>query len=545
MDDYLKNPKKIRVRIAPSPTGKFHIGTARTALFNYLFAKKYDGAFVLRIEDTDIERSKVEFEQDIIENLKWLKIDWTEGPLSEYQTKNDGKEYIGEYGPYRQSKRIPIYEKYLKKILEEKKAYYCFCTKEELEAKHQYQMSIGQIPRYDGKCKILSPEDVRKNLEEGKPYVIRFKNPNKKVSFNDLIRGKVEIDSSLSDDFVIAKSISNPLYNFAVVVDDFEMRISHVIRGEDHISNTPRQILIQEALDLPHPKYGHLPLILGADRSKLSKRHAVISVSEYKKEGYLSEALINFMAFLGWNPGTEEEIYSLNSLIKAFSLERIQKGGAVFNIKRLDYLNGCYIRQKPLKEITESCIPYLINGNLITPKPEAQKTVPKMEFLGTSGVDFSNKFIVNETKKEISFDFLKEVISLYHERLKKLSEISDFTDFFFKTSLNYDKDLLLWKSYSESEIKLSLDKSEKILSKIEKENWTKDNLSTSFLKELEVSKEDLGESRSVGAGDKGYLLWPLRVSLTGKKASAGPFEIAFVLGKEESIKRIIKAKEIL
>jgi nondiscriminating glutamyl-tRNA synthetase len=488
---------------------------------------------VLRIEDTDTERSEKEFEEDIIENLKWLKIDWTEGPVSKYQKEENGNGYIGEYGPYRQSKRIDIYEKYLKKLLDEGKAYYCFCTKEELETKRQYQISVGQVPKYDGKCRSLSKEEVEKNLKEEKPYVIRFKNPNKKVIFNDLIRGKVEIDSSLIGDFVIAKNLSEPLYNFAVVVDDYEMKISHVIRGEDHVSNTPKQILIQEALEFPRPRFGHLPLILGPDKSKLSKRHAVTSVSEYKKEGYLPEALINFMAFLGWNPGTDKEIFSLDSLIKEFSMERVQKGGAVFNIKRLDYLNGCYIREKSLKEITKLCIPYLIESGLITPIPEAQKTVTNIGFLGTSGVDFSNKFKVNDTGKEITFDHLEKIISLYQERLKKLSEISELTDFFFKKEISYEKDLLMWKSYTQEEIKASLDKSEKILSEIKE--WNKEN----------IAKILLEESKKIGEGDRGYLLWPLRASLTGKKASASPFEVSEVIGKEESLKRIKIAKEML
>lgn len=526
---------KIRVRIAPSPTGKFHIGTARTALFNYLFAKQNNGSFVLRIEDTDRERSKPEFEEDIIENLKWLKIDWTEGPVSKYQAEETDQQYIGEYGPYRQSKRTSLYEKYLKKLLKEKKAYRCFCSKKELEAKRQYQISIGEVPKYDGACRGLSENEIKENLEQNKPYVIRFKNPNKKVAFNDLIRGRVEIDSSLMGDFVIAKSPTEPLYNFAVVIDDFEMKISHVIRGEDHVSNTPKQILIQEALEFPRPRFGHLPLILGPDKSKLSKRHAVTSVSEYKKQGYLPEALINFMVLLGWNPGTDEEIFSLNSLIKEFSLERVQKSGAVFNIKRLDYLNGYYIRHKPLEEITQLCIPYLIEDDLITPKPEAQKTVPKVEFLGVSGVDFSNNFIVNETTEEVDFDFLKKVVSLYKERLKKISEISELTDYFFKEKIEYDKSLLFWKSYSEEEIKVSLDKSEKILSEIEKENWNREDITKILLKEAE----------KIEGGDRGYLLWPLRVSLTGKKASASPFEVAEVLGKEKTLKRIKKAKEML
>jgi len=347
-------PGGVRTRIAPSPTGFLHIGLARTALFNYLFAKKYQGSFVLRIEDTDLERSSPEFEKDIIESLKWLGIEWSEGP-----------DIDGQYGPYRQRERLNIYAKYLEKLLAENKAYYCFCSEEELEAQRQYQMSIGETPRYTGKCANLDKELVQKYLAEGKPSVIRFRVIPKKLHFDDLIRGRVEFDTELMGDIVIAKNLETPLYNFAVVIDDFEMRISHVIRGEDHISNTPKQILMQEALGLSRPIYGHLPLILGPDRTKLSKRHATVSVSEYRKEGYLAESLINFMAFLGWNPGDEREIYLMNSLVKEFSLDKVQKGGAIFNIKRLDYLNGFYIRQKSIERLLDLCLPFFKEKGLI------------------------------------------------------------------------------------------------------------------------------------------------------------------------------------
>lgn len=342
-----RKPGEVRTRFAPSPTGLLHIGGARTALFNYLFAKKYQGVFVLRIEDTDIERSKPEYEKDIIGSLKWLGIEWDEF--------------------YRQSERKKIYAQYLKKLLEENKAYYCFCSEEELEAQRQYQLSIGEAPRYSGKCANLSQEEIKKMREKRKPAVIRFRVSAKKIEFNDLIRGKLEFDTSFLGDIVIAKNLTAPLYNFTCAVDDFEMKISYVIRGEEHISNTPKQILLQEALNFPLPQYAHLPMILAPDRTKLSKRHGAIGISQFKKEGYLPEALINFLAFLGWNPGGEREIYSMASLIKEFSLERVQKGGAIFNIKRLDFLNSFYIRQRSLEKLTELCLPYLIEKGLIEP----------------------------------------------------------------------------------------------------------------------------------------------------------------------------------
>ena len=485
--------KNIRVRIAPSPTGFLHIGLARTALFNYLFAKKHQGVFVLRIENTDKKRSSPEFEKDILKNLKWLGIEWNEGP-------------------YKQSERIDIYAKYLKKLLDEDKAYYCFCSQEELETQKQYQMSMGELPRYSGKCANLTKEIIKKYLNERRPSIIRFRTPSKKISFTDLIRGRLEFDTSLLGDMVIAKNISTPLYNFAVTIDDFEMKISHIIRGEEHISNTPKQILIQEALGFCQPKYAHLPLILAPDKSKLSKRHGTISVAEYRRTGYLPETLINFMAFLGWNPGTEKEIYWLTSLIKEFSLEKVQKGGAIFNTKRLDYLNGFYIRQKSIEKLTELCLPYFIKAELIIKQDE--------------------KFKIKETKKEISFEILKRIVSIYQKRLKKLSEISELTNFFFRDKLKYDRDLLRWKEMSDKEVKESLDKLEKILSKIKKEDFNKENLENILMIEAEKG------------GDRGVLLWPLRVALTNKQTSASPFEIAEILGKEKTIKRIREARRL-
>ena len=508
---------EVRVRIAPSPTGYLHIGTARTALFNYLFAKKEQGSFVLRIEDTDVARSNYEYEKDLIENLKWLGIEWSEGP-------------------YKQSERLAIYEKYLKKLLNEDKAYYCFCSEEELEDQRQYLLSIGKAPCYSGKCAHLSQEKVKKYCIEGKPSVIRFRVPAKKKEFNDLIRGKLEFDTSLIGDIVIAKNLTAPLYNFAVVVDDFEMKISHIIRGEDHISNTPKQILIQEALEFPRPKYAHLPLILGQNHSKLSKRHGTTAISEYRKAGYLPEALVNFMAFLGWNPGTEREIYSLASLIKEFSLEKVQKSGAIFNIKRLDFLNSFYIRQKSLEKLTELCLPYLIEQGLINPIFKSEQYPPAY-----GGMEIKQGYQISETKEEISLDCLQKIILIYQERLKKLSEISELTDFFFKDKLKYDRDLLKWQEMTAQEIIKALDRSEKLLSKIKPEQWNKENLENVLLPEA----ENFAKKMKKEAKNRGYLLWPLRVALSGKKASASPFEIAEILGKEKTIKRIKEARELL
>ncbi|MBZ9572985.1 glutamate--tRNA ligase [Patescibacteria group bacterium] len=511
MIDDLKliRPGEIRVRIAPAPTGPPHIGLARTALFNHLFAKKYQGKFILRIEDTDIARSKKEWEEDIIEGLKWLGIEWQEGH-------------------YRQSDRGEIYKKYIKKLLDEGKIYYCFCSKEELEAHRNYLMSIGQPPRYSEKCRNLSTAEIKKNLQAKKPFVLRFKTPSKKVGFRDLLRGEIEVETDTFGDMAVAKDLTTPLYNLACVIDDFEMKITHVIRGEEHIPNTPKQILIAEALGISLPKYLHLPLILGPDRAKLSKRHEAKPVLEYKEEGYLPEAVVNVLALLGWNPGTSREIFSMNSLVQEFSVEGIQKGGAVFNPQKLDWINGFYIRQKPIPRLTELCLPYLIGADLLQPLFETEQYPPAY---GASII--TQKYKIIETGEEITFDKLQKIVGLYQERLKKLAEIPELTDFFFKKDLDYPKELLRWGDMEEKEIKDALDRLKKILARIKENNWTKDNLEKILLPEAEK------------IGDRGYLLWPLRVALTGKEASAGPFEIAEILGKEKSLSRIKEARKKL
>lgn len=488
---------EVRTRFAPSPTGNLHIGSARTALFNYLFARKNKGKFILRIEDTDKERSLKKFEEDILNNLKWLGL------------KED------EF--YRQSERVSLYENHIKKLLKENKAYYCFCSKEELEDMRQEQMSRGEAPKYNGKCSSLSPEEVEKNLKAGKEYVIRFRTPEKKIVFKDLVRGEVEFDTGLLGDIAIAKDEKSPLYNLAVVIDDHEMKISHVIRGEDLLPNTPKQILIQEALDLNKVNYAHLPLILGKDKSKMSKRDGATSIKEYTEEGYLVEALINFLAFLGWNPGDEREIFSLSSLVKEFSLDKVQKSGAVFNIEKLDHLNGFYIRNKSLEKIAEMCLPYLISEGLIEPILEGEQYPPAY-----GGITITSKYKVDG--KEMSFKEIEKIIALYQERLKKISEIGELVDFFFK-EIDYDKELLRWKEMSDEEIKASIDKSINILSKIK--TWDKEKIEKELL-------EEAGKNR-------GELLWPLRVALTGKKASASPFEVAEVLGQEKTLKRLNQA----
>ncbi len=498
------NNDKIRVRIAPSPTGYLHIGTARTALFNYLFAKNQSGKFILRIEDTDLERSDEKFTKEIIESLDWLGIDYDEGP-----------DIGGGYGPYRQSERLEIYKKYLKQLLDEDRAYYCFCTEEELEKKREAMLKKGEPPIYSGRCADLNERQIKKFFEEGRKPIIRFRMPAKKIVFEDLIRGILEFDTKLIGDIAIAKNLETPLYNFAVIVDDYTMEISHVIRGEDHISNTPKQIALIEALGFPKPKYAHLPLILGPDRSKLSKRHGATSIREYREQGYLPEAMLNFMVFLGWNPKTDQEIFSKEELIKIFSLKNINPSGAIFNIEKLNWLNGHYIRKMDLTDLTEKCIPHLEKSDLIN----------KIE---------ERKWKIIKTGESIIFDQLKKIVALEQDRITKLTDLPEFSHFFFEKELSYDKELLVWKKMKPEKVIENLKLLENLLKNIETKNFNK-----SFL-EKKIKK--LIENKKLGVGET---LWPFRVALTGLSASPPPFDVAEVLGKKKVLQRIKKAINLL
>jgi len=478
--------EEIRTRFAPSPTGLFHIGGARTALFNFLFAKVNGGKFILRIEDTDLERSRPEYEKDILESIKWLGLNWDEF--------------------YRQSERLNLYNGYLNKLIDDGKAFYCFHSKEFLDKEYKEQVAAKKNPAHICEFRKLPRKDAERRLNKAvsnsgqENAIIRFKIPfDEEICFDDLIRGKVCFNSNtLGGDFSLAKAASAgnflPLYNFAVVVDDYLMKISHVIRGEEHISNTPKQILIQKNLDLPMPEYAHLPLILAPDRSKLSKRHGATSVMDYREMGYLPETLINFLALLGWNAGANEEFFSLKGLIKKFDLTKVQKSGAVFNIEKLDWLNGHYIRNLSLDELVKRINPFLERDGL------------------RAGDDI---------------EYLKKIIALEKPRLKKLGEMGERTVYFFKIP-SYKPELLIWRDMLFKDAIASLKISRESLLKINELDFNRENLESSLLKEAERAKNK----------DKGRLLWPLRTALTGLEASPGPFEIMEILGKKRTIERI-------
>lgn len=476
-----KTTKQVRVRMAPSPTGPLHLGTARTALFNWLYARHHGGVFVLRIEDTDLLRSDPKFEHEIIEGFRWLGIDWDEGPA--YATNN----IIGKFGPYRQSERLEIYEKYLNQLLNENKAYYCYCSKEEIDNDRKLQISKGLQSKYSGKCSLLLTAPEGKTSE-----IIRFKVEEKIIEFNDLIRGSISFDTKLIGDIAIAKVLPtgfSPLYNFAVTVDDATMEITHVIRGEDHIPNTPKQILLQEALGFDIPIFAHLPLILSPDRSKLSKRYVETSLLKYRDLGYFPQAVANFIAYLGWHPKDEKEIMTLEELVKEFEIERVQKAGAIFNEEKLSWLNAKYLNNFSDNELVELLMPKLIERNII----------------------------IQEAN-------LKSILHIEKGRMKTLNDFFELANFFFNLP-EYNAELLIWKDVSKQIIKENLQKIYQILKEIKNPNFA--------ISELEIALTPLTDEFG-----KGEILWPMRAALSGKRESPGPYEIAEVLGKDEVLRRL-------
>lgn len=475
----------VRVRFAPSPTGHLHIGGARTALFNLLFARRHGGTFILRIEDTDLKRSSYESEEVIIRDLQWLGIDWDEGVVKG-----------GEFGPYRSTERRHIYKEYVDKLLKEGKAYYCYCTPEELEEERKNLLKKGQMPRYMGKCRYLSPEEIKAFEEQGRKPVIRFKVPDDQlIVVDDMVRGKVEFDSSGIGDFVIVKSDGIPVYNFAVVIDDYLMKITHVIRGEEHLSNTPRQILIYDALGMEIPKFAHVSLILGKDRTKMSKRHGATWVEQYRDEGYLPEAIINFLALLGWSPESEQEIFSMEELCRQFSLDRVAKNPAVFDIDKLKWMNGHYIRNSSTERITEMAVPYLLKAGYI-----------------------------KERDAEERFSWLNDIVDAVKESLTVVSEVAEKTRLFFEDFVSPEDD--------EAREVLKQDHIPHLIEVFREKVKQAPEVDEGFLNRVfkEIQKQ---------TGIKGRKLFmPVRVLLTGQTHGPELGRILMILGKNSILKRL-------
>lgn len=474
--------KKVRVRYAPSPTGFLHIGNARTAMFNYLFAKHYDGDFILRIEDTDVERNVEGGEESQMHYLHWLGMDPDEGPTNP-----------GNYGPYRQMERLDIYKKIVDELLERGLAYKCFCSAEELAEVKAMQEAAGIAPMYNRKCLHMSEEERKAKEEAGLPYVIRLKVPaNKTYTWNDMIRGKISVESKDIGDWVIVKSNGIPTYNFAVVVDDHFMEISHVFRGEEHISNTPKQLMVYEMMGWEAPQFGHMTLIVNEQHKKLSKRdHSIMQyVSQYDEAGYLPQAMFNFMALLGWSPASEEEIFSKEELIKEFSEERLSKSPSMFDKNKLAWVNNRYIKALSEEEFENLCLPYL----------------------------------VKEYGDQFSTDYYKKVISLYHDQLSYGQEILEVSKIFF-TDIELDdeaKEVMTWET---QQTILPVLKAK--IEAMDEETFTPENVKAAI---KEVQKE---------TGVKGKpLFMGIRVALTHVCHGPELKDVITTLGKERVLSRL-------
>ncbi len=476
----MSEPENIRVRFAPSPTGYLHIGGARTALFNWLYARAAKGTFILRIEDTDRDRSTDEYIQAIMEGMEWLGLKADEGP-------------------YRQTDRSDIYKRHIDRMLAEGKAYYCYCTKEELETKREAAIAAKKLYKYDETCR------QRTKLRDGVAPVVRFKMPSGTTEVDDLIRGRMVFENSQLDDFIIARSDGTPVYNFVVVADDMDMGITHIIRGDDHINNTPKQIQIYRAISLSRasrsndqkepPKFAHLPMILGADKARLSKRHGATSVMAYKEMGYLPEALNNYLVRLGWSSG-DQEVFSMQEMIEKFSFKNIGKAAAVFNPEKLLWLNAHYIKSKPSGELAELIKPFLLKNGVINE--------------GTA----------------LDPNWLARAIDTLKERSKTLVEMAESMRYYISDEVEYDE-----KARGKFLVKDSLPLLEALAEHLQSlDDFTHDALEVAFKEVCEKAEIKLKK-----------LAQPVRVALTGGTASPGIYEVIEVMGKEKTLKRLEKA----
>lgn len=457
------NMVPVRTRFAPSPTGRLHIGSLRAALFPFLYARHTNGTFIVRIEDTDRTRSTKDSEKEILEGLAWAGLYWDEGPVS--IEKKGGK---GDFGPYRQTERMNIYQKYIKKLLK-----------------------TGMAYERNGATWFKIPAERRAN-------------ENDRIRFYDLVRGEISVPTETIEDFVIVKSDGTPLFVITNVIDDYEMKITHVIRGEDHISNTPKQVLIAEALGLSLPKYAHLPLILNPDRSKMSKRFGSTALTEFKADGYLPEAIINFLALLGWAPGNDQELFTMEELVHQFSLERVSKSGAIFNTDKLDHLNSYYIRNYDLDRLSELILADFWDYHVLGKRPE-------------------------------DMDYFKAVVYLVRDRMTKLSEFPALAKFFFKAP-KYGPKLLVFKKSDTKKTLKGLELAAKRLQDAPESVW----------ESMDALRDILAYVAKNNGLENGDVFWPVRVALSGAEASPAPDQLLYVLGKEESISRLQFAhKELL
>ena len=477
--------KKLKVRFAPSPTGPFHIGGARSALFNWLVARHADGTFLVRIEDTDLKRSTKESEENIKDSLKWLGMNWDEGI-----------DVGGPHGPYRQTERLDLYKKEVQRLLDEGKAYYCYCSAEELEKSRKAQLDAGKTPIYDEHCRHLTEEEKARYEAEGRKPVVRLKVRKDGVfAFDDMVRGHVEFQAAGVGDFIIMKSDGIPVYNFAVVIDDAFMEVTHVIRAEEHLSNTPRQLAIYEALGYKPPKFGHISLILGEDHKKMSKRHGATSVTEYRNMGYLPEAVVNYLALLGWTPKGEQEIFTEEELIKQFSMKRVSSNDAVFDINKLNWINFQYMKKLDADQLYDLIVPFLVKAGYVDAA-------------------------VNEEKK----DWLKKVIWFMKDHIYFAGQAADELRFFFEDmpKITDENVLAIMKAETSGQLLRAFIEDLKVLP-----SFDQDAIKKCFNACMKAQ------------GIKGKAAYePTRIALTGVTQGPGMFEMMELFGREKTMDRL-------
>lgn len=489
--------EEVRVRFAPSPTGYLHIGGLRTALYNYLFSQHNNGKFILRIEDTDQTRFVEGAIENLIDSLHWAGVKYDEGVFIE-----DGKiVQKGDYGPYIQSERLDIYRKYVDQLIESGHAYYCFCSKERLDSVREEQKIKGLIPKYDGFCRSLSLEEAKERIDNGEEYVVRLKlPPNKDIKFHDLVRGDISINTDDTDDQVLLKSDGYPTYHMAVVVDDHLMKITHIVRGEEWLPSTPKHVYLYEVFGWEKPTYVHLPTVLNKERKKLSKRHGDVSVDDFREKGYLPEGLINYLALVGWSPEDNEEILSMEDMIKKFTFERVSKTGGIFDKDKLNWVNGHYIRSESLERITDLAIPYLIESGLI-----------------------------DENFAKDNREWLEILVDIVREGLDYMSEIVKKVEFMFDNKVKIEDDKALEMLKGEY-TKTILDAMKTELDKVDEID---EELSNTLMKSIQKSTGVKGKN----------LFMPTRVALTGSVHGPEFTKIIYLLGKNNILDRIEYVKE--
>ena len=483
----------VRVRFAPSPTGFVHIGSLRTALYNYLFAKKMGGSYILRVEDTDQTRLVEGAIENMLEGMAWGGVNHDEGVILD---ENGNITQKGEYGPYIQSERLDIYKKYIEELLESGKAYYCFCTKERLDEVREKQKAAGETPKYDGHCRDLTKEEVEAKLAEGIPYVIRLKLPKDYViKFTDLVRGETEFNTNDLDDQVLMKTDGFPTYHFAVVVDDHLMKITHVIRGEEWVSSTPKHVYLYEAFGWQAPTFVHLPNILNSEKKKLSKRHGDVAVEDFKKKGYLPEGLINYVALVGWSPEDNQEIFNSEELKQAFSIERVSKSGGVFDTEKLNWVNHHYIKEADDAYLTDLAIPFLVEAGFITEEDATAK-----------------------------YDFIKGMVAVLKEKLQYVKEITDHADIFFGNEVELETE--------ECREFLALEHIPTLVDALEEKLSNADVVTEEFVKAMfkEIQKEHAIKGKNLFMGS--------RIALTGQMHGPDLPKTMEVLGKDICVNRI-------